>query len=95
MYSAYSYGSGETIAALAPGYDINAKLYDPVNLVAEVVVAQDASIDITQFNNDNGNLGTPGPDTMITGEIPGASDGNPGAFDPDPTLSGQGTVEIP
>jgi hypothetical protein len=92
MYSAYSYGSGESFASIAPGYDVNAKLYDPVNLVQEVIAAQDASIDITQFNNDNGNLGTPGPDTMITGAIPGASDGNPGAFNPDPTLAnGDGT----
>jgi len=93
MYSAYSYGSGESFAAIAPGYDVNAKLYDPVNLVTEVIIAQDASLDITQYNNQNGNLGTTGPNTMITGAIPGASDGNPGAFNPDPTFSSGGHSE--
>ena len=93
MYSAYSYGSGESFASIAPGYDVNAKLYDPVNLATEVIIAQDASLDITQFNNNNGNLGTTGPDTMITGAIPGASDGNPGPFNPDPTFGGDGVGE--
>ena len=50
---------------------------------------------ITQFNNDNGNLGTAGPDTMITGAIPGASDGNPGAFNPDPTFGSDGNTTPP
>ena len=31
---------------------------------------------------------------MTTGAMPGASDGNPGAFNPDPTFSGD-TVIIP
>ena len=95
MYSAYSYGAGETVANLAPGYDINAKLYDPVQLVQDVIDVQNASLDTTNYNNQNGNLGTPGPATMTTGAMPGASDGNPGAFTSDPTLSGQGQVEIP
>ena len=95
MYSAYSYGAGETVAALAPGYDINAKLYDPVQLVQDVIDVQNASLDTTNYNNQNGNLGSPGPGTMTTGAMPGASDGNPGAFTSDPTLSGQGQVEIP
>ena len=95
MYSAYAYDSGETIANLAPGYDINAKLYDPVQLVQDVIDVQNASLDTTNYNNQNGNLGTPGPGTMTTGAMPGASDGNPGAFTSDPTLSGQGQVEIP
>ena len=92
MYSAYSYGAGETVAALAPGYDINAKLYDPVQLVQDVIDVQNASLDTTNYNNQNGNLGSPGPDTMTTGAMPGASDGNPGAFTSDPTLSGQDEV---
>ena len=92
MYSAYSYGAGETVAALAPGYDINAKLYDPVQLVQDVIDVQNASLDTTNYNNQNGNLGTPGPGTMTTGAMPGASDGNPGAFTSDPTLSGQDEV---
>ena len=92
MYSAYSYGAGETVAALAPGYDINAKLYDPVQLVQDVIDVQNASLDTTNYNNQNGNLGTPGPDQMTTGAMPGASDGNPGAFTSDPTLSGQDEV---
>ena len=92
MYSAYSYGAGETVAALAPGYDINAKLYDPVQLVQDVIDVQNASLDTTNYNNQNGNLGTPGPSTMTTGAMPGASDGNPGAFTSDPTLSGQDEV---
>ena len=92
MYSAYSYGAGETVASLAPGYDINAKLYDPVQLVQDVIDVQNASLDTTNYNNQNGNLGSPGPDTMTTGAMPGASDGNPGAFTSDPTLSGQDEV---
>ena len=92
MYSAYSYGAGETVAALAPGYDINAKLYDPVQLVQDVIDVQNASLDTTNYNNQNGNLGTPGPGTMTTGAMPGASDGNPGAFTSDPTLSGQDEI---
>ena len=92
MYSAYSYGAGETVAALAPGYDINAKLYDPVQLVQDVIDVQNASLDTTNYNNQNGNLGSPGPNTMTTGAMPGASDGNPGAFTSDPTLSGQDEV---
>ena len=87
MYSAYSYGAGETVAALAPGYDINAKLYDPVQLVQDVIDVQNASLDTTNYNNQNGNLGSPGPGTMTTGAMPGASDGNPGAFTSDPTMS--------
>ena len=87
MYSAYSYGAGETVAALAPGYDINAKLYDPVQLVQDVIDVQNASLDNTNYNNQNGNLGSPGPGTMTTGAMPGASDGNPGAFTSDPTMS--------
>ena len=87
MYSAYSYGAGETVAALAPGYDINAKLYDPVQLVQDVIDVQNASLDTTNYNNQNGNLGSPGPNTMTTGAMPGASDGNPGAFTSDPTMS--------
>ena len=92
MYSAYSYGAGETVAALAPGYDINAKLYDPVQLVQDVLDVQNASLDTTNYNNQNGNLGSPGPSTMTTGAMPGASDGNPGAFTSDPTLSGQDEI---
>lgn len=87
MYSAYSYGTGEAYAASGPGYDINAKLYDPVQLATDVIQVQNASLDTTNYNNQNGALGNPGPDTMITGAIPGASDGNPGPFNPDPTLS--------
>ena len=87
MYSAYSYGAGETVASLAPGYDINAKLYDPVQLVQDVIDVQNASLDTTNYNNQNGNLGSPGPNTMTTGAMPGASDGNPGAFTSDPTMS--------
>ena len=92
MYSAYSYGAGETVAALAPGYDINAKLYDPVQLVQDVIDVQNSSLNTTNYNNQNGNLGTPGPSTMTTGAMPGASDGNPGAFTSDPTLSGQDEI---
>ena len=87
MYSAYSYGTGEAYAVVAPGYDINAKLYDPVQLVEDVITIQNASLDTTNYNNQNGNLGSPGPDQMTTGAMPGASDGNPGEFNPDPTLS--------
>ena len=87
MYSAYSYGAGETVASLAPGYDINAKLYDPVQLVQDVIDVQNSSLNTTNYNNQNGNLGTPGPSTMTTGAMPGASDGNPGAFTSDPTMS--------
>jgi len=87
MYSAYSYGSGESYAAAGSGYDINAKLYDPVQLATDVIEIQNASLGTTNYNNQNGSLGSTGPDTMVTGAIPGASDGNPGPFNPDPTLS--------
>lgn len=87
MYSAYDYGTGESYANVAPGYDINAKLYDPVQLATDVINIQNTSQDVTSYNNQNGNLGSTGPNTMITGAIPGASDGNPGAFDPDPTFA--------
>ena len=96
MYSAYSYGTGETYAAVAPGYDINAKLYDPVQLVTDVIEIQNASLGTTNYNNQNGALGSQGPSQMTTGAMPGASDGNPGEFTSDPTLSGQGeVVEVP
>ena len=94
MYSAYNYGSGETYAAAGLGYDINAKLYDPVQLATDVITIQNSSLDTTNYNNQNGNLGTTGPATMTTGAMPGASDGNPGAFESSPTLSGD-TVIIP
>lgn len=87
MYSAYSYGSGESYAAAGSGYDINAKLYDPVQLATDVIEIQNASLEPTNYNNQNGSLGSTGPSTMVTGAIPGASDGNPGPFNPDPTLS--------
>ena len=96
MYSAYSYGTGETYAAAAPGYDVNAKLYDPVQLVTDVIEIQNASLGTTNYNNQNGALGSQGPSQMTTGAMPGASDGNPGEFTSDPTLSGQGeVVEVP
>lgn len=56
MYSAYSYGRGETIASNASGYNINAKLYDPVQLVQEVIDIQNES-PTTNYNEQNGNLG--------------------------------------
>jgi len=56
MYSAYSYGTGETVASMGSGYNINAKLYDPVQLVQDVLDVQNET-PTTQFNNENGNLG--------------------------------------
>lgn len=56
MYSAYDYGRGETIASLAPGYNINAKLYDPVQLVQDVIDVTNEN-PTTNYNNQNGNLG--------------------------------------
>ena len=56
MYSAYSYGSGEQVASMGSGYNINAKLYDPVQLVQDVLDVQNET-PTTQFNNENGNLG--------------------------------------
>jgi len=56
MYSAYDYGRGETVASMASGYDINAKLYDPVQLVQDVLDVQNPT-PTTEFNNENGNLG--------------------------------------
>jgi hypothetical protein len=52
----------------------------------DVINVQNNSQGVTQYNSENGNLGYNGPGTMITGAIPGASDGNPGAFDPNPTF---------
>ena len=56
MYSAYSYGTGETVASMGSGYNVNAKLYDPVQLVQDVLDVQNLT-PTTEFNNENGNLG--------------------------------------
>lgn len=56
MYSAYSYGTGEAVASMGSGYNINAKLYDPVQLVQDVLDVQNKT-PTTQYNNENGNLG--------------------------------------
>ena len=56
MYSAYDYGRGETVATIASGYDINAKLYDPVQLVEDVIEVTNEN-PTTNYNNQNGNLG--------------------------------------
>ena len=56
MYSAYSYGSGETVASMGSGYNINAKLYDPVQLVQDVIDVTNEN-PTTNYNNQNGNLG--------------------------------------
>ena len=56
MYSAYTYGSGESVASMASGYNINAKLYDPVQLIQDVLDVQNET-PTTQFNSENGNLG--------------------------------------
>lgn len=56
MYSAYQYGRGETVASIAVGYDINAKLYDPVQLVQDVIDVTNEN-PTTNYNNQNGNLG--------------------------------------
>ena len=64
MYSAYSYNVSEEIANNAPGYDVNAKLYDPVQLATDVIVVQNGSLGGTNYNNQNGNLGSAGPGVM-------------------------------
>ena len=56
MYSAYEYGRGETVASFASGYEVNAKLYDPVQLVQEVIEVTNEN-PTTNYNNQNGNLG--------------------------------------
>jgi hypothetical protein len=56
MYSAYSYGSGEAIASIGSGYQVNAKLYDPVQLVQDVIEVTNKN-PTTNYNNQNGNLG--------------------------------------
>ena len=56
MYSAYEYGRGETIASMASGYEVNAKLYDPVQLVQDVIEVTNEN-PTTNYNNQNGNLG--------------------------------------
>jgi len=56
MYSAYSYGSGENVASMGSGYNINAKLYDPVQLVQDVIEVTNEN-PTTNYNNQNGNLG--------------------------------------
>tara|TARA_R100001440_G_scaffold34164_2_gene53092 strand:+ start:975 stop:2045 length:1071 start_codon:yes stop_codon:yes gene_type:complete len=56
MYSAYSYGTGEAVASMGSGYNVNAKLYDPVQLIQDVLDVQNET-PTTQFNNENGNLG--------------------------------------
>ncbi len=56
MYSAYDYGRGETIASMGSGYNINAKLYDPVQLVEDVINVTNEN-PTTNYNNQNGNLG--------------------------------------
>lgn len=56
MYSAYSYGTGEAVASMGSGYQVNAKLYDPVQLIQDVLDVQNES-PTTEYNNQNGNLG--------------------------------------
>ena len=56
MYSAYSYGTGEAVASMGSGYNVNAKLYDPVQLIQDVLDVQNET-PTTQYNNENGNLG--------------------------------------
>tara|TARA_Y100000361_G_scaffold10140_1_gene8150 strand:- start:21434 stop:22489 length:1056 start_codon:yes stop_codon:yes gene_type:complete len=56
MYSAYDYGRGETIASMGSGYNVNAKLYDPVQLVQDVIDVTNEN-PTTNYNNQNGNLG--------------------------------------
>ena len=56
MYSAYTYGTGEAVASMGSGYNINAKLYDPVQLIQDVLDVQNAT-PTTEFNSENGNLG--------------------------------------
>jgi len=56
MYSAYSYGTGEAVASMGSGYNINAKLYDPVQLVQDVIEVTNEN-PTTNYNNQNGNLG--------------------------------------
>tara|TARA_R100001163_G_scaffold32344_1_gene25176 strand:+ start:18534 stop:19538 length:1005 start_codon:yes stop_codon:yes gene_type:complete len=56
MYSAYSYGIGEVVASAGSGYQINAKLYDPVQLVQDVINVTNEN-PTTNYNNQNGNLG--------------------------------------
>ena len=41
---------------MASGYNINAKLYDPVQLIQDVLDVQNAT-PTTEFNSENGNLG--------------------------------------
>ena len=69
MYSAYSYNVSEEIANNAPGYDVNAKLYDPVQLATDVIVVQNGSLGGTNYNNQNGNLGSAGPGVMDNTEM--------------------------
>ena len=56
MYSSYTYGLGETVASSASGYQVNAKLYDPVQLVQDVIEVTNEN-PTTNYNNQNGNLG--------------------------------------
>jgi hypothetical protein len=56
MYSAYDYGRGELVASQASGYNINAKLYDPVQLMQDVIDVTNEN-PTTNYNNQNGNLG--------------------------------------
>ena len=56
MYSAYDYGRGEAVASMGSGYNINAKLYDPVQLVQDVIDVTNEN-PTTNYNNQNGNLG--------------------------------------
>lgn len=60
MYSAYNYGSGEAVASMGSGYQVNAKLYDPVQLMQDVMDAQNET-PTTQYNNETGDLGSSGP----------------------------------
>ena len=56
MYSSYNYGIGETVASMGSGYQVNAKLYDPVQLVQDVIDVTNEN-PTTNYNNQNGNLG--------------------------------------
>ena len=77
MYSAYTYGSGEQVASIGSGYNINAKLYDPVQLMQDVIQVTNEN-PTTNYNNQNGNLGGNVTDnTELATPIPTPSGSNP------------------
>ena len=55
LFSSYSYGQGEAIAATTIGYDPNAKLYDAAQLQLDLIAISNTGV--TELSSQSGSLG--------------------------------------